>query len=198
MQDDEPQACAFCTRYADHACSRCGRAYCDAHGDDLCQLCLDPAGSLPSGRFFRGSMVALAITAVAGLLILFISPSLPGERRLAKAVAQNPANVSPANRTSGQPAQRSGTGRSVVPTPLPAASPTAPSLRSYTVVLNDTLSGIAESFGTTVAAIQAANPGVGPANLKPGQELLIPPPEGTPQASASPTPASSLSPTPTP
>lgn len=189
MQDDEPQACAFCTRYADHSCTRCGRAYCDAHGNELCQACLEPAGALPSRGLFRGSLVALGITAVAGVFILFVSPTLPGERRLAKAAAQNPANIS-----NVQPGQRTSSGQSSVPTPLPAVSPTPPALRSYTVVLGDTLSAIAESFVTTVAAIQAANPGVNQTNLKAGQELLIPPPEGTPQAQASPTP----SPTPAP
>lgn len=196
MPDEEPRSCSFCTRYAEHDCRRCGRAYCDSHGRELCDACLVPMGALPSPSIYRGSLIALAIAAVAGLVVLIHPLSLPGEHRLAKAVAQNPAALQPG------PGQNGRTGASSVPTPLPASavSPTPPALRSYTVVLNDTLGAIAQSFGTTVPAIQAANPGVNPSNLKAGQELLIPPPEATPSPTASPsqTPAPSPSPTPTP
>jgi LysM repeat protein len=195
MQDDEPRSCSFCNRYAEHTCKRCGRAYCDAHGRELCESCLAPAGALPSQGLYRGSLIALLIAAVAGVLVLFVSPTLPGEKRLAGAVSQNPSQLQP---------QRSVTGRTPAATAAPTqpASPTAAALRSYTVVLNDTLSGIAESFGTSVAAIQAANPGVNQTNLKAGQELLIPPPGATPVPTGTPTvtpsPTPSASPTPAP
>jgi LysM repeat protein len=56
------------------------------------------------------------------------------------------------------------------PTPVPVATP-----RSYVVQKGDTLSGIASSFGTTVAALQSAN-GMAEAEtvIDVGQVLIIP------------------------
>jgi LysM repeat protein len=190
MADTEPRLCSFCDQDAKHTCGRCGRAYCDAHGRDLCRDCRAPDSALPTTAAFRGSLIALGVAAAIGLWALIAPPTLPGEHRLAKSGAQNPAAV--------QPVKGTGSGRSAVPTPnsAAAASPTPPPVRSYTVQLNDTLSGIADSFGTTVAAIQAANPGVAQVNLKAGQELLIPS-SGTPQPSATPTAAPSATAGPT-
>jgi LysM repeat protein len=197
MADEEPRRCRFCAEDATQTCGRCGRDFCSAHGrGGLCRECLAPAGALPTQRLYWGSLVALGIAAFAGIWVLFLPPSLPGEHRLAHSSAQNPSAVQPVRSTVSL--------SSGVPTPLPGsvASPTAPALRSYTVVLNDTLSGIAESFGTTVAAIEAANPGVNQSNLKAGQELLIPPPGVTPtpvlSPSPSPTPSTPTPSTPTP
>jgi len=44
----------------------------------------------------------------------------------------------------------------------------------YTIVAGDTFSAIASKFNTTVAAIEAANPGVNPNNLQIGQVINIP------------------------
>ncbi|HTE65738.1 MAG TPA: LysM domain-containing protein, partial [Candidatus Binatia bacterium] len=60
------------------------------------------------------------------------------------------------------------------PTPLPPVSP--PGTQSYVVQEGDTLSAIAGRFGTTVAAIQAAN-GLGDNDvINIGQVLVIPEP----------------------
>ena len=60
----------------------------------------------------------------------------------------------------------------VTPTTLP---PTAP--RVYVVASGDTLSGIAERFGTTAADIIELNDMADPDNLSIGDELLVPAPE---------------------
>jgi LysM repeat protein len=51
---------------------------------------------------------------------------------------------------------------------------------TYTIVSGDTFSALAQRWGTTITAIQNANPGVNPSNLqigqvinKPGGELLM-------------------------
>jgi len=44
----------------------------------------------------------------------------------------------------------------------------------YAVKSGDTLSRIAKHFGTTVKAIEAANPGVDPNHIKVNQKLTIP------------------------
>lgn len=44
----------------------------------------------------------------------------------------------------------------------------------YTIRTGDSFYGLAGRFGTTVDAIQAANPGVSPTNLQIGQQICIP------------------------
>jgi LysM repeat protein len=64
----------------------------------------------------------------------------------------------------------------VTPTTLPPAAP-----RVYVVAAGDTLSGIAERFGTTAAAIIELNDMDDPDNLSIGDELLVPAPEDDPE-----------------
>lgn len=183
-------ACRFCDRDALAECGRCGAPYCGEHGrDGLCSDCRSPFSGMPSRAVFRGSLLTIGVAAVLGVWALVASPTLPGEHRRAQAQAQNPAAV--------QPVPGGGTDNSAVPTPNPfAATATPATARSYTVALGDTLNGIATSFNTTVDAIQGANPGVTAANLKAGQQLLIPPPP-TPTPSVTPTPSPTVSPSPT-
>lgn len=56
--------------------------------------------------------------------------------------------------------------------PRPGVCP--PGTFPYSVRLGDTFFGLARRFGTTVEAIQAANPFVSPTNLRVGQLLCIP------------------------
>ena len=67
----------------------------------------------------------------------------------------------------------------IPPTPTPVATPVPttpppPPQRTYTVQQGDTLAGIAQAFGTTVEAIQAANGIEDPDEIFPGQVLVIP------------------------
>lgn len=59
------------------------------------------------------------------------------------------------------------------PAPIPPAPP-CPSGFLYTIQAGDTFFKLAQRFGTTVEAIQAANPGVDPNNLQIGQVICIP------------------------
>jgi LysM repeat protein len=58
-------------------------------------------------------------------------------------------------------------------TPAPTAPP-PPQQRTYTVQQGDTLAEIAQLFGTTVEAIQAANGIEDPDEIFVGQVLVIP------------------------
>lgn len=57
-----------------------------------------------------------------------------------------------------------------------AEAPAAPAraARSYTIRKGDTLSGIAKRHGTTVAALEKANPGLSPRRLIPGKSIRLP------------------------
>lgn len=60
-------------------------------------------------------------------------------------------------------------------TPVPTVAPTAaPATRTYVVQEGDTLGSIAQQFGTTVEAIQAANGIEDPNTIQVGQQLVIP------------------------
>ncbi|HET9985424.1 MAG TPA: D-alanyl-D-alanine carboxypeptidase/D-alanyl-D-alanine-endopeptidase [Longimicrobiales bacterium] len=70
--------------------------------------------------------------------------------------------------------------QSVAPPGSPAAPP-APATRAappaqpvyHTVSRGETLDRIARKYGTTVAALQAANPGLEPRRIRPGQQIVV-------------------------
>ena len=72
------------------------------------------------------------------------------------------------------------------PTPIPATA-TAAGPRSYTVKPGDWLFKIAREQGVSPQTLIAANPGINPNFLRPGQVLTIPGPGGLPPAPSSPT-----------
>ena len=59
--------------------------------------------------------------------------------------------------------------------PAPGPPPVCPGF-FYTIQVGDTLFELAQRFGTTVEAIIAANPGIDPTRLVPGQRICIPVP----------------------
>lgn len=65
-------------------------------------------------------------------------------------------------------------------------SPSCPNGTLYTIVAGDTLSALARRYGTTVSAIEAANPGIDPERLYIGQQICIPAPAPAPTAPACP------------
>ncbi|MGH7943260.1 MAG: LysM peptidoglycan-binding domain-containing protein [Limisphaerales bacterium] len=58
--------------------------------------------------------------------------------------------------------------------PVLPATPVLPTENEYVVVRGDYLQKIAKENGTTVKAIEAANPGLSPTRLRIGQKLIIP------------------------
>ena len=71
--------------------------------------------------------------------------------------------------------------RICIPVPAPPPTPPCPGF-FYTIQAGDTFFALAQRFGTTVAAIQAANPGVDPNRLQIGQRICIPVPRPTAQS----------------
>ncbi len=75
------------------------------------------------------------------------------------------------------------------PTTMPPKTCPAGSF-AYTIRAGDTFFTLANRFGTTIAAIQALNPGVNPNNLQVGQVICIPNVPGTTQPPTTQPPAS--------
>lgn len=167
--------CYACANEATSQCKRCGRPYCDAHGDALCAECLKPASALPSYTLYRGSLLALLVGTAFALWLLVRPPGgseesspvvLPQQEK-----ATATATVEAPTSTPSQPT-----------TPTPAATPT-PTIREYVVQEGDTLYAIGEKFKPPdqnvvdfVREIAQVNNLGDPesAVLRPGQTLIIP------------------------
>src|ERR1041385_2128862 len=66
----------------------------------------------------------------------------------------------------------------VTPSNPPPADVTTPPAQQteYTIMSGDSYSRLATRFHVTVSSLMAANPGIEPTQLRPGQKLKIPPP----------------------
>jgi Tfp pilus assembly protein FimV len=167
--------CYSCSNDATQECRRCGRLYCDEHGDELCAECLKPAGALPSFLLYRGSLLALLLgTAVA--LFLLLKP--PEEAKQSGFTVVEPTATAVAART---PAPATPATPAATPTLAAPPTPTAGPVQ-YTVQEGDTLFDIAAQFQppgealTDYANRLAVANGLDPTNplLQPGQVLTIP------------------------
>lgn len=163
--------CYACPQKATERCSRCGNPYCRDHGGELCAGCLDPANATPSSAVFRASVLSLLVASVLALWLLVRPPSLPGESSgaLRPERTPTPAPLSSPTAAPGSPTPAPSTPK---PTATPEPTPAGPT--EYTVVEDDTLSGIAETYGITVEDLMATN-GLTEADvINPGDVLVIP------------------------
>ena len=112
--------CFACEREPTRQCPRCGRPYCDEHGEDVCDACLNPGSGVPSFTLYRGSLLALLIgTAVAVWLI--VQPSggdASGGNQALRPVVITPTAVVRSAVTPGAPPAQT-------PGPPPATTPAA-------------------------------------------------------------------------
>ncbi len=178
--------CFKCDQDAVQECPRCGALYCDDHGGELCDRCMDPVLAIPSYRVFRGSLVALLVGSIVAVWLLVLPPSAADKDQPPSSIAgvvqtatpaapKASATTAPGGSSTGTPPAggsptATGTGTATATT-TPSATPTA---TTYTMLSGDTLSGIAARFGTTAEAIQAANNITNPSTLQPGRVLTIP------------------------
>jgi hypothetical protein len=167
--------CYACANEATSQCKRCGRFYCDAHGDALCAECLKPASALPSYTLYRGSLLALLVGTAFALWLLVRPPG--GSEESSPVVLPQPeeaAATATVEAPTSTPIQAT--------TPTPAATAT-PARREYVVQEGDTLYGIAErmkppdkdlvDFVREIAQLNNLGD-VDSVVLNPGQTLIIP------------------------
>lgn len=133
--------------------------------------------SSPTTRISRPAvLVAAAALAVIGLLVLGsvlgILNGAPGESASPTTSPSPSPSASPVASSLPASAAASAPASAPVPSPTPVVTP-APSQRTYVVQQGDTLNDIAQRFGTTAAAIKAAN-GLTSDTINVGQVLIIP------------------------
>jgi LysM repeat protein len=145
-----------------------------------------PDSALPSGGLYLGSLIALALATVVGV-ILFISPpeerstpsSAPvgGEAPLTEPTATpTPTRTDLTPTVIVTPTPSTAEGEEGTGTPQATTTEQPDGTETYTIESGDTLFGIAEDFNTTVDEIIELNPGIEPDNLTPGDELIVPAP----------------------
>ncbi len=181
--------CFKCDQDAVQECPRCGALYCDDHGAELCDRCMDPVLAVPSYRVFRGSLAALLVGSIVAVWLLVLPPSSADRDQTPSALSGvvPTAAASKSTAAASPTAAASSTARPGSPTPgasgtpagtaTPSASPTpsaTPTSTTYAVKSGDTLTGIADQFGTTPEAIQRANNITNATGLQIGQQLTIP------------------------
>jgi LysM repeat protein len=118
-----------------------------------------------------------AVDGVASLLGRPIAPMSDASRVLPAATATATATANPTATPTVTPSPTVSPVPSRTPgaTPSPSAAPTLePTPQTYIVQPGDTLRAIADRFGTTVAALQAANGIVDQNLIAAGQQLIIP------------------------
>jgi hypothetical protein len=179
--------CFACEEEPTQQCRRCGRPYCDDHGEEVCDACLEPASALPSLTLYRGSLLALLVgTFVAVWLILqppgdgassAIAPQVitPTEPAAVQTTPTVPAGAPTATTPSTQ-----GTPPSSSPTTPPAENtPAASGTTVYTVQSGDTIGAICANLSSLdpsecVDRVLELNSITDPASISVGETLVIP------------------------
>ncbi len=142
------------------------------------------------------AILAIALLAGAGLLVVVfvLSRVGPAAPVIPTATALNVTPVPAGPATSASPtATMAPSMPAAAPTsaPTPTAQPTPVAIAArHTVTTGDTLWGIAVQYGLSLDALVAANPGINPDRIRPGDSINIPvggrPPSAAPKATAAP------------
>jgi LysM repeat protein len=128
------------------------------------------------GGVAGAAVIGITGAAVAGSLIGGQATASPSPSPTASPTVRATARVTPTPSAAPTPSPVPTPSATPAPTPSPVvtAAPTPAPQTTYTVVAGDTLALIAERFGTTVAALQAANGIEDPNTITIGQVLVIP------------------------
>lgn len=125
-----------------------------------CSACNEPLRPLPSHRLYRGTVLALAVSALFAVALLW--QQWPGA---APGLASGSERPGAAAGQVAAPAPDSQSGATTVP---------AANYIEYTIKAGDTLGGLTTQFNTTLEAIMGLNPGLNPSALQLGQVVRIP------------------------
>lgn len=160
---------------------RLGRQQTDARVDELRQKVAERDDALQKLQQelarLRLATDATANASSGGSGVATARESAPVQPR-SPSVPVTPATnltTAPSNPQTPSNSTQSRTASTRTPTSTAAPS-TAPRTRSYTIRAGDTMSAIARRAGVSTKALLAANPGLNPNRMKPGQTVNIPNP----------------------
>jgi hypothetical protein len=152
----EQMTCFACEQEPTQQCPRCGRPYCDEHGEEVCDACLEPASGLPSFTLYRGSLLALLIGTALAVWLILQPPGETANSAVAPLVI-TPTPPAVIETTATLPAGApTATTPIVQETPLPsptqgaapAQTPPPGSTVEHTVASGDTLFGICSQLSS--------------------------------------------------
>ncbi|HLG10910.1 MAG TPA: LysM peptidoglycan-binding domain-containing protein [Dehalococcoidia bacterium] len=176
--------CFACEQEPTQQCPRCGRPYCDDHGEDVCDACLNPSSGLPSFTLYRGSLLALLGMTVLALILLIQPPGGEGNAPQAGTIITPTPQVQVQTTPPAGSTQPANGTPGANPTARPGATATAaPSGGSgtYTVVSGDSLSSICSrvkpasmSVNDCVEQVVSLNSLSDAGSISAGQVLKIP------------------------
>ncbi len=176
--------CFACEQEPTQQCPRCGRPYCDDHGEDVCDACLNPASGLPSFTLYRGSLLALLVGTALAVWLLIQPPGGEGNAPQAGTIITPTSQVQVQTTPPPGGTQTANGTPGANPTRAPGGTSTPTSSGStgtYTVVANDNLSSICQrvkpasmSVPDCVDEIVALNSLSDAGNISAGQTLKIP------------------------
>ena len=187
----EEMTCFACEQEPTQQCPRCGRPYCNDHGEDVCDACLEPASALPSFTLYRGSLLALLIGTFLAVWLILQPPGDSADSAVSPQVVTptEPAVVqttptSPAGATGGTGAAITQT-PTVQETPLPTLTtapletPAASGTTTYTVQSGDSLFAICSNLSSLdpaecVDQVLELNSISDPGAISVGETLTIP------------------------
>src|SRR5450759_1839234 len=125
----------------------------------------------------RNTLIILILAELAGVLLLvalYLLFRVPG---VITGPASTPiAAASPTPHNNGVPTDNAMAATSAPPTTTVAVAPTLQATQAYTVVDGDTLWGIAVTYKLSLDEIVAANPGINPDRVYPGDVINVPAP----------------------
>ncbi|HEY3343093.1 MAG TPA: LysM peptidoglycan-binding domain-containing protein [Anaerolineae bacterium] len=125
----------------------------------------------------RNTLIILIVAELAGVLLLVALYFLFRVPIVVTGPASTPiAAVSPTPHAIGGPTQSALAPTSAPPTTTLAVAPTLQATQAYTVVDGDTLWGIAVTYKLSLDEIVAANPGINPDRVYPGDVINVPAP----------------------
>ncbi len=184
----ESLTCFACDQDPQQQCPRCGRPYCDEHGEELCDACLQPASGVPSFTLYRGSLLALLVGTALAVWLLIQPGGGDGEGAFRPLVV-TPSGAGAANVTPEPGSTLVGPGVVATTTePAETATPAEAGGTSqtgdtmiHTVVSGDVLSAVCEelkpasmSVSECLDQVVLLNGLSSPDDISIGEDLLIP------------------------
>ncbi len=137
-----------------------------------------------TARFAIGALVVIVVELTAAWVLTRFQPAPVAQVRIESTPTASVATRVPTRTPTLEPTITL-TATPIPPTATPSSTPTRTPTRTptstptpefiiYTIQAGDNFSSIAQRFGTTVAVIEAANPGVVSTLLQIGQQIRIP------------------------